>query len=69
MNGNNVPGPFDIKYGNNGTPKTHVSMWKHKISHPLDNFLTIVHIGMGSKARNMIAFSAYQLMIELKNIK
>lgn len=49
----------------------HVSNWKHKSSHPVQNLLTSLDSGIctRSKLRNMCAFSAYISLTEPKNIK
>lgn len=64
------PGPYDtarISYvaedaGHN---------WKHKSSHPLENFLTPLDSGIftESKLRNMCAYSAYVSLVKPKNMK
>ncbi|XP_070049180.1 uncharacterized mitochondrial protein AtMg00820-like [Nicotiana tomentosiformis] len=48
-----------------------MSNWKHKSSHPLQNM--IIHLDLGiqtrSKSRNSLAFSGFLSQVEPKNIK
>ncbi|WMV14570.1 hypothetical protein MTR67_007955 [Solanum verrucosum] len=50
---------------------TRKSGWKHQSSHPLDNLISPLDSGIQtrSRARNLVAYSAFKSSIEPKNIK
>ena len=47
------------------------SAWKHKSSHPLENFISPLNSGMQtrSKTRNLVEFSGFISTIDPKNVK